>query len=484
MEVLSVIWPHLAGALTILISLVASGHAILFKRDMRSASGWFALIWLAPVVGALLYLFLGINRIERRAEALLAHRPTLRAPRDPRESNFPGLDEVIGDSDRHLFDLVRVADEITRHPLTRGNRVDPLFGGDEAYPAMLEMIDGAKRSITLCSYIFDNDEAGAAFLEALKSAHARGVAVRVLVDSVGSRYSFPTMITLMRRAGIEAARFLPTLLPWRMPYLNLRNHRKCLVVDGRIAFTGGMNIRVDHWLSKNPKRPTLDVHFRIEGPVVSQLQIAFIEDWAFTTGERLEGADWLAIDLAEGSGPVVARAVVDGPDGNPDKLRWILFGALSAARRSVRVMTPYFLPDQTLISELCLASMRGVQVDVILPSDGNLRAVQWASTAQLWQVLAGGCRIHLSPPPFEHTKLMVVDETWVFLGSANWDPRSLRLNFELNVEAYGRGLAARMAEYFDHRANESRLLSKAEVDGRSVPVRLRDGFCRLFAPYL
>ncbi len=483
MRFFSDIWPHLAGTVTLLISLIASAHVVMYKRDVRAAAGWFGLIWLVPVLGAMLYVMLGINRIQRRASAMLGER--LRLSMDVDTTGLPGagLETAIDTNDNHLYDLARVVNRVTSSPLCGGNDIAPLVGGDEAYPVMLEAIDSAKRSITLCTYIFDNDEAGWAFARALERAVNRGVRVRVLIDAVGSRYSFPPMARTIRRMGIPVARFMPTFLPWSMPYLNLRNHRKSLVIDGRFGFTGGMNIRVGHWLSKQPKHPTMDLHFRVEGPIVSQIQGAFIEDWTFTTGEELSGPEWLP-EPAETEGSAIARAIVDGPDEDLDKLRWTLLGALSAARRSVRIITPYFLPDQPIITELCVAAMRGVRVDIILPQNGNLKAVQWASTAQLWQVLRGGCRVFLSPPPFDHTKLFVVDETWVFMGSANWDPRSLRLNFELNVEVYDRILAGEMARLFDERMSQARLCTLGDVDSRPMPIKLRDGLFRLFAPYL
>ena len=162
-----------------------------------------------------------------------------------------------------------------------------------------------------------------------------------------------------------------------------------------------------------------------------------------------------------------------------------LLGAITAARSSVIVVTPYFLPDATLVNTLNVAAMRGVQVDILLPAEDNLRVVQWASTAQLWQVLERGCRVWLTPPPFDHTKLMVVDGAWVLLGSSNWDPRSLRLNFEFDLECYDRGLAESLQRWLrDERLRQARPVTLAEVDGRSLPVRLRDGLARLLSPYL
>jgi cardiolipin synthase len=269
---------------------------------------------------------------------------------------------------------------------------------------------------------------------------------------------------------------------WRLLSMNLRNHRKILVVDGNVGFTGGMNIRVGHWLDRKPKQPVSDLHFRVEGPVVAQLQAVFVEDWKFTTGEDLRGEPWF-VPLTS-TGPVFARSIADGPDEVLDGLRWTILGALSTARHSIRIATPYFLPFPTLISALNVAAMRGVQVDLLLPSKNNLPFVHWASRAMWWQVLEHGCRIWLAPPPFDHTKLMLVDDCWSFVGSANWDPRSLRLNFELNVECYDPELAGRLGEIFEAKRKPATEMTLKEVDARGLLPRLRDGTARLLTPYL
>jgi cardiolipin synthase len=224
------------------------------------------------------------------------------------------------------------------------------------------------------------------------------------------------------------------------------------------------------------------VHFRVEGPVVAQLQEVFADDWQFTTGEALRGEAWFPPPQA--AGPVVARTIVDGPDENFDRLRWTLLAALAAARQSIRLVTPYFLPDAALVAALNVAALRGVAVDILLPSRGNLPVVDWASRAHWWQVLEHGCRIWLSPPPFDHSKLLLVDGAWALVGSANWDPRSLRLNFELNVECYDAGLAHRLGGLFEAKLRTARRVSLAEMDGRPFPIRLRDGVARLFSPFL
>jgi cardiolipin synthase len=220
----------------------------------------------------------------------------------------------------------------------------------------------------------------------------------------------------------------------------------------------------------------------VEGPVVTQLQDAFANDWAFATGEVLDGKIWFP-KLKE-SGNVIARVIIDGPDADFDKLRWTLLAALAEAQTSVQILTPYFLPDNALVTALNLASLRGVRVDIILPGKSNLPYVHWASRAMWWQVLERGCRIWLTPPPFDHSKLMIVDRHWVLLGSANWDARSLRLNFELNVECYNRDLAHDLAAVIEKKLRGARVVTLAEVDARTIPGKLRDAAARLFSPYL
>jgi cardiolipin synthase len=225
-----------------------------------------------------------------------------------------------------------------------------------------------------------------------------------------------------------------------------------------------------------------DIHFRVQGPVVAQLQETFADDWLFTTGESLRGDEWFP-KLGR-AGETLARGVTDGPDEDFEKLRWTLLGALSIARQTIRIVTPYFLPDPALTSALNLAAMRGVKVDIILPAKSNLAPVDWASRAMWWQVLEHGCKIWLTPPPFDHSKLMIVDGGWVLLGSANWDPRSLRLNFEYNLECYDSELARRLDQLVESKREAARLVTLEQMDARSFPVRLRDGIARLATPYL
>jgi len=473
---------YVAAVLTVLLALGAAGHAILYKRDSRAAAGWVGVSLLVPVVGAVLYALLGVNRIRRSASEIRSASPRFTG----QYAVLHGADRMLGSGlepdHRHLVALGRYGDRVTRRALTPGNAIRALVDGDETYPAMLEAIDAATESVAFATYIFENDASGGRFVEALARAVQRGVAVRVLIDGVGMRYSRPSIVRALADRAIRVARFMPTLKPWSAPFWNLRNHRKILVVDGRIGFTGGMNIRHKSVLADRPAFPTRDLHFRLDGPVVQHLADAFAEDWAFTTGETLTGPPW--IREVGPVGPVVARGIPDGPDADFETIHQVILGAIACARSSVRVLTPYFVPDAPLITALTVAATRGVAVEVVLPERSNLPYVHWATRALLWQVVKRDVQVFYSPPPFDHSKLMVVDEGWTLIGSANWDARSLRLNFEFNVECYDPGLAAVATGIFAAKRRAARVVTAAELDGRPVPVRLRDGIARLASPYL
>lgn len=475
-------WPYLVTIIYVAAGVPAAVHAVLTKREVRAAIGWVGLILVNPLLGALLYLLFGVNRIHRKAKTLRAdlwQPPTPHADGPTREESVAQIRQQAGE---HLATLVELVRKITGSPLLDGNRVEPLLQGDLAYPAMLSAIAAAEKSISLSSYIFDNDEAGGLFADALDLAVKRGVEVRVLVDSIGARYSRPSIDKRLRKAGVQAARFMPALRAGLIRFGNLRNHRKIMVVDGRIGFTGGMNIRAGHRLGHDPAHPVQDLHFRIEGPVVSQLQEVFSVDWSFTTGELLEGPKWFpAIESCDSA---LCRGIPDGPDDDFDHLRMTFLGALACARDSIKIVTPYFLPEEPLVDALNVAAMRGLSVDIVLPETNNLFYIHWATMATVGQVLEQGCRIWLSPPPFDHTKLMLADDIWSCFGSTNWDTRSLRLNFEFNVECYDRQLAAQLNTIADAKIAASRRLTIDEIKSRSLPTQLRDGVARLFLPYL
>jgi cardiolipin synthase A/B len=481
-EFVQTVWPYLLGVIVAAAAVGASLHAITTKRTTSSAVAWVGLVWLSPLLGAITYLLLGINRVNRQASAARAGAARYRDSWRLAEEASDRIVEQRGEAYRHLQPLARLGDRVAERPLLPGNSVAILRGGDAAYPAMIEAIDAAKESVSLVTYIFDYDRSGKNFVEALIRAGKRGVEVRVLIDDVGARYSRPPSDIALRRGGVPVARFMPATIHWKMPYFNLRNHRKIMVVDGRIGFTGGMNIREGHELRLSPKHPTPDTHFRITGPAVAELQEVFAEDWSFSRGERLLGDRWFP-ELQQ-DGESLVRGVSDGPDVDFERLQSVILGALSVSKHHITIMTPYFIPDQVVSTSLTLAAMRGVDVRICVPEQSNLQLVQWASTAHWAPLLEKGCRIFLVPPPFDHSKLMMVDDVWSLIGSANLDPRSLQLNFEFNLECYDSDLATALRTMVDEKLEGGTEVDLLDLQKRPFRLQLRDNLARLLSPFL
>lgn len=474
----------LIGAALAVFGFMSGIHALMNKRDPRSTLSWTMLCILLPAVGAAMYWLFGVNRIHIKARRW-QERGRFSAPG---ERGYPAAEVALDSEHPHRAEtmsaLLRISERVTGRPLLRGNRVEPLVNGEGAYPSMIEAIDSARRSVCLCTYLFDTDAAGLGFIEALGRAAARGVDVRVIIDAVGERYARPRASKLLRRhQGIRVARFLPFTLSPSLIRVNLRNHRKLLIVDSKIGFTGGMNIGQRHMVeAPDNRRPTADLHFRITGPAVYSLEDVFFDDWYFATGEE---PAWQSEEYpVEPAGPAMCRAIKSGPNEELEVLTWILVGALSVARERVQIMTPYFIPNRELLSALSAAALRGVIVDILLPERNNLPFVAWATQAMLEEVLQYGIRVHHQPSPFNHSKLFIVDEFYVVLGSANLDPRSLRLNFEFNIEVYDTSLARQLSAHFDQVLARSRTVSVEALRQRSFPVKLRDSVSKLMSPYL
>lgn len=470
------IWKFLLVASVLTLQAGTAVHALLNKRESRAAMMWTAFIVMSPLVGAGAYWILGVNRIKRRATKLRGtHEPLHLAPRD-----LPVATDGLATG--RFPDLDRLVTRVVNSPLLGGNAFKVLNNGDEAFPEMLAAIDAAQTSVTLSTYIFDYDAAGRRFVDALDRARRRGVDIRVLIDDVGAHYSRRSVARKLRGRGVRCAHFLPHAPLRRLFAINLRSHRKILVIDGRVGFTGGMNIRHGNCLLESPRSPIRDTHFRMEGPVVTQLQEVFADDWKFSTNERLSGETWFP--RVEAVGPLAARAIPDGPDEDFEKLPWTILGAIGCARESILIVTPYFLPEREMITALNVAALRGVRVDIVLPARCNLPFLLQASRASWSLLLERGCRIRLTPPPFDHSKIMVVDQSWSLIGSANMDPRSLRLNFELNVEVYGGDLANELSERVETKLADAHDVTLGELSRQSVPSRLIDNVARLFTPYL
>jgi len=472
-------------AVHVVVAPLSAGHALLYKKDSRAALGWIAVCLAYPLVGPLMYYLFGINRLRTRAHVLKGE-PTKRL-----KIGYERSDNISTDISQvlpaalagraELASLARSSAAVTHRPLLEKNSLQPFFTGETAYAAMLEAIAQARHSVCLASYIFETNNSGHAFIAALAAARDRGVEVRVLLDGIGELYSLPRAGTLLKKQGIRVARFLPPRILPPAVHINLRNHRKLLVVDGQIGFTGGMNIGDRHLRDPlDSSKGTADIHFQMTGGIITQLQQVFDEDWHFVTGEKSRQLQ----ENSTGNGNAVCRIITDGPNEDLGKLAMIITGAVALARKRVAIMTPYFLPDATLVNALQAAALRGVEVTIILPEKSNQLLAQWATRNILWELLQFGVHIFYQPPPFAHSKFLLIDDEYAHIGSANIDPRSLRLNFELVVEVFDEEFVALLGNHFAQVKSSSREETLAGVDGRSLPVRIRDAIAWLFSPYI
>jgi cardiolipin synthase A/B len=426
---------------------------------------WIGLCWLFPLGGSILYWLFGVNRV------------TTHAPAHAASAGDHDDVDAAGNAPNALAGLRRVGHTLTGLPLLPGNSLEPLHNGEAAFPRMLSAIAGARHTVWLASYIFQTDEVGRSFVDALHAAVERGVSVLVLVDGIGEWYAWPHVVPLLRRADVHAVRFLPPRLFPPNLSLNCRNHRKLLVVDGDQAFMGGMNIGGPE--AGGSRRRMTDVHFFLRGPIVAQLADAFAADWQFASGEQLPPtAPPPAVSESN------CRVVTGGPDEDIEKLLLIILSAIAVAQRQILIMTPYFIPPPELVAALQGAALRGVEVSLVLPRHSNLRYIDWATLHWLPALVARGVHVHLQEPPFSHAKLFVVDGEYAHIGSVNLDTRSLRLNFEIAVEVFDPVSCGRLADSITVIRDRAPALTPGELKHLRPLVRIRNSLCWLISPYL
>ncbi|MBB4095038.1 cardiolipin synthase [Brucella pecoris] len=484
-DLVSHYWPHILFVLSGVLGAIAAIHATMTKEEVRTAIGWVGVIVLSPIVGAVVYAIAGVNRIRR--STLTHQRANMGKIALYHLSHFDTTNDLVRAAFGRQFGAMKIlGDAVSLYDFTSGNSIEMLETGDEAYAAMLDAIGKAERSIMLETYIFDRDGIGEKFADALGDAVRRGVEVRVLVDAVGARYSFPSIVKLLKDKGVAVDVFNGNIIiGLRLPYANLRTHRKILIVDGKIAFTGGMNIRAGFVRAIAGDAVAFDTHFKLEGPAIADLFHIASEDWRFATGELLTGEAWKIAppENPPGTGTLV-RVVGSGPDKNVETNQRMMMGAFSIAEQHILIMTPYLLPDRELISALVTAARRGVSVDIVVPGVNNLKLVDRAMRAQFDQLLKDGCRIWRAGGAFNHSKLMTIDGAWSYVGSSNIDPRSLRLNFEVDLEILDRDVARQVEERIGKVIEESREVNLARLKNRPFLERLLDRIIWLGSPYL
>lgn len=470
-------WNYLLGnflaLVGIAIALTAATHALMSKRDSKSALAWIAVSIVLPYLGPFLYLVFGINRIGEAAQ-------------ESYQTNAP-IDTSAAVSEPHHIDLrplSLVGESVTGIGLRSCDGIDLLENGEESYPAMLKDIAEASERVYCSTYIFQNDNTGKEFIEAFCAARDRGVDVRILVDGLGGIAYPPSVLRSLRKHGLNHARFNPIKLIPPSLHINLRNHRKMMIVDGKSAYTGGQNIGDRHLLKMpNNIKCARDLHFRLTGKIVDELERAFLKDWNHAAG-IIDPAPFEPSNTNRDESEIWTRLIPDGPNDDLDKLTKLLVGVMSTAQKRIWIMTPYFLPSFDLVGALVAAELRGVDVKIMLPEKTNIHLAHWAAIHNLRYILDRELKVYLQPAPFIHTKAILIDDHYSLVGSANLDPRSLRLNFELVVEVFNTDFAGQIEKYFDRCLAEARLLDEQRIKKLPAWMQIRNALAWLFSPYL
>ena len=487
-----------AALLHVVLVLFVVFHCLRAPREPRSSLLWIAITCAFPVIGFLFYLAVGINRMpakrwrKKKSDEVLWNfllpvpangeimqpsaywREIARAPRP-----------VLRDS--YSLTLNQVLDQLGMHDsLLGGNTVQALPDGTNAYPAMLHAIEQARHHIHLQSYIIAPDDAGRKLMELLARRAREGIRVRVLYDSYGSArarwrgfFRAYASVPNMSVVGFSQANILR-----RQMQINLRNHRKLLVVDGASAFLGGLNISDGNLGIGGIRGAIHDFHFKVTGPSVLDLQYTFLRDWYYMTEEDPEiilGAPYFPSPVLAGDVPM--RVLNAGPT-DVEALGDVFFNLICGAKKEILIVTPYFIPTEDLRSALRSAALRGVDVRILVPKRGNNWLAQYAARSFFEELLVSGVRIFERFPPFMHTKLIVADGRIVVLGSANFDTRSIRLNYETSMLVCDAKFGERMKALLHADLIQSTEVRLSDWRLRSTACRFRENFCALFSPVL
>jgi cardiolipin synthase len=474
----------LATAVTVteilVVCLLASWIA-LEKRPPVSTLAWIALVVALPIAGPLVYYFVGHRRVKRNRFKRVRARLGLRAAREK-------LREAAGRSgrtplDRRAIQLMKLATEVSDSPPSNASSMRLLCDGDETFAAIEEAIRGARHHVHLEYYIFEPDTVGTRLRDLLIERARAGVEVRLLCDGVGSHHLHRRFLAPLRAAGARFAWFGPvTLARVRTRLFNFRTHRKIVVVDGVVGFTGGVNITDEESAAARGPRAWRDTHVRIEGAAVRWLQLVFLEDWGYASGHAPTDAAYFPEVPDDGTHPV--QILASGPDEPWNAIHKLYFAAIASARDRVLCATPYFVPDEAMLTALTTAALRGVDVRILVPRRSDSRTVTAAGRSYFADVIAAGVRVFEYTPGMMHAKTLVVDDAFAAVGTANMDNRSFRLNYEVTSVSYDAEGAAALAAMFARDLTHCREVDRGALGNEKLASRLAQAGARLFAPLL
>ena len=461
------------------LAVASAVHALFTVRTAQGTIAWVIGLISFPWLGLPLYWFFGSRRFDAHSkamkQALITHQAKIHEMREEMGRFQVSRPEI---RPTRVGDLAAVAGEA----FLRGNRLDLLIDGKATFDAILAEVSMAERCIFVQFYIMREDGLGLRLLEALAARAAHGVEVCFLFDSLGSATMKPAVIEKWRRRGIRMATFC-AYSKWRDRWqLNFRNHRKNVIVDGRVGFIGGHNVG-DEYLGANPKYGRWrDTHVRVEGPSAMQLQMAFVADWFFAAGEALAGS-WDAGSWRDIEGQR-ALVLASGPSDQFERCTLFFLNVISMAGRRLWIASPYFVPDEGILQALQLAAIRGVEVRILLPMKPDQVLVWLASFAMLTELTHPNVHIHRFTGGFLHQKALLVDDSFAAVGTANFDNRSFRLNFEITLAISDAQFASEVARMFESDFAESVEVGRDDYESRPLHFKAGAQAARLLAPIL
>jgi cardiolipin synthase A/B len=420
---------------------------------------WWVILITALLTSLLAVVFLNLRAGEKQIRYQLTHRFSVEDPQ-----------------------FLRTMGQLLGPGILPGNRVTALHNGHQIFPAMLRAIRGARETITFETYIYWSGEIGRQFSEAFCERARGGVKVHVMLDWEGSGKIEATYLEELKAAGVEMERYHP--LRWyNVTRMNNRTHRKLLVVDGRIGFTGGVGI-ADQWQGQAESKDNWrDSHYQLEGPAVAQMQAAFTDNWIKARAQVLFGSHYFPELKATGGS--LAQGFKSSASGGSESVRLMYLLSIASATKSIRLQAAYFVPDELAIETFVSARQRGVKIEVIVPGPGmDARIVQRASRSLWGALLDAGVEIYEYQPTMYHCKVLIVDEVWVSVGSTNFDDRSFRLNAEANLNIYDATFAREQLAVFEEDQGKSRLMTRAEFKNRSAGGKILDSLAGMFRKQL
>jgi len=480
----------------LLITASVAFYCLRHRRDSSVTLGWIFTVWSLPLAGALLFAAFGINRVTRKSWRKHQSDRELRIFRQAREEETMPLAYWRAVHQRHLAEPPSPLGQklntmmnavLPEYPLLDGNHIEPLVTGDEAFPRMLDAIRGARHHIHLQTFILGNDQVGRQFLELLAEKARAGVQVRLLFDAFGSTHArFSGMLRRYRNIPkLDIVAWTQVNPVKRQFQVNLRNHRKVLIVDGQAAFTGGINIQQEH-ITRPAGMPQQDYHFHLAGPIVQELQYTFLQDWYFMTDE--DPHHILTNDYfppSEPAGKALLRVVNGSPTSeNVETLTDVFFATITAATRTLTIITPYLVPTKDILHAIRATALRGVDTRLLVPRQNNHVYAGLAGQALYDELLSANVRIFERRPPFLHAKALIADNEAAIIGTANMDVRSLRLNYETNLVVYDERFIYDLNRIIARDMAQSDEIDLIEWRKRPARRQLLENFCNLLTPVL